>query len=147
MVPHFNQFGYREFPHWLVAAKMKNTNVVSRVKGANVSEESDQEQSSKNYASIQLFPSKDDIATKIETPKKEGETENGDKVHIYVVNKNACIEIPDFQIDEKQGLSIHSITGMIVHKAVLSERITCVPLQPGVYIVTVGTKTKKIIVM
>ena len=128
-------------------AKVKKTNVVSRVKGATVSEESDQEQSSKNYASIQLFPSKDDIATKIETPKKEGETENGDKVRIYVVNKNACIEIPDLHIDEKQGLSIHSITGMIVHKAVLSERITCVPLKPGVYIVTVGTKTKKIIVM
>ncbi len=127
-------------------AKVKRNYQLRSANG--ITNESDNvEQTKKSYASIQLFPVRtEEEGTPTDKVEPEMKDEANGPVQIYSLPGYAKVKIRDFRSEEKLQLRIHNLSGMLIHDATISDNVTLVPLKQGVYIVSVGTTTKKIII-
>ena len=126
-------------------AKVRKT-IQSGLRAAGDGE--DVEQAEKNYASIQLFP----VANVDNTPTgliEKPQTPEADNTGIKIsgIPGYAKIEIANRQDNKMELLRIYDVSGRLVCEKTILQSVTLIPLKSGVYVVTVGGKTEKIIIL
>ncbi|MDR1719673.1 MAG: Ig-like domain-containing protein [Dysgonamonadaceae bacterium] len=123
-------------------AKVKKKNLLRSATGVK-EEIVDVEQTDRTYASIQLFPTpiRTETGTRIARPVKPKVKEEG--LTVYVRDESAVVVGP-----LKQTIRVYTVAGVLL-KAIEpnpEDKETVIPLPKGVYLITSGGKTGKVII-